>query len=313
MQKKKEDVLEMLRCPKSGSALKLVGNRLVTESNDEDLEYEVIDGYAVLIDFENSVLKKDDVRSVSSVIERRSYAGLSGFVKRLVSPPQLVTTENIKHILELLFKDTERAQVLIVGGGSIGQGMQPLYDDPRVALVAFDIYASPSVQFVADGHSIPLPDSEFDLVIVQAVLEHVLEPDRVVAEIHRVLKNDGIVYSEIPFMQQVHEGAYDFTRYTESGHRYLFRKFGLIKSGATAGAGTQLLWSLDFFFRSLFRSYNVGKIVKLFFCWLQLLDKLIPDRYNIDSASGVFFLGKKRTFAISADEIVTHYKGAQQR
>ncbi len=313
MLQERVDVLEMLRCPKSGKSLELVDNYLVAQSSEEDLKYEVIDGYAVLVDFDNSVLKKEDVRSVSSVIERRSYFGILGFVKRLVSPPQVVTAENVEKIMNLLFKSNDHAQVLIVGGGSIGQGMQPLYDDPRVALVSFDIYASPSVQFVADGHNIPLPDSKFDLVIVQAVLEHVLEPDKVVAEIHRVLKSEGIVYSETPFLQQVHEGAYDFTRYTESGHRYLFRKFELIRSGVTAGAGTQLLWTLDFFFRSLFRSYRVGKIVKLFFFWLHYFDKVIPNSYNIDSANGVYFLGKKQNLAISPNEIVAHYKGWQQR
>ena len=81
-----------------------------------------------------------------------------------------------------------------------------------------------------------------------------LEPGRWCAEIHRVLKPGGLVYAETPFMQQVHEGAYDFTRFTESGHRYLFARFDLIDSGVTAGAGTQLLWSLDYFVRGLFRS-----------------------------------------------------------
>ncbi len=52
-----------------------------------------------------------------------------------------------------------------------------------------------------------------------------LEPERVVSEIARVLKPAGMVYSEIPFMQQVHEGAYDFTRFTDSGQRWLFRQF----------------------------------------------------------------------------------------
>ena len=33
----------------------------------------------------------------------------------------------------------------------------------------------------------------FDGVMIQAVLEHVLEPTRVVAEIHRVLKPDGLL------------------------------------------------------------------------------------------------------------------------
>ena len=41
-----------------------------------------------------------------------------------------------------------------------------------------------------------------------------LDPPRVVAEMHRVLRPGGLLYAEIPFMQQVHEGAYDFTRYT---------------------------------------------------------------------------------------------------
>ena len=101
--------------------------------------------------------------------------------------------------------------------------MEPFYPEPRIALVAFDIYASPQVQFVADAHHIPLEDGCFDAVIVQAVLEHVLEPGRVVAEIYRVLKPNGLVYAETPFLQHVHEGAYElFTRFTESGHRYLF-------------------------------------------------------------------------------------------
>ncbi|CAH2407660.1 hypothetical protein MES5069_620012 [Mesorhizobium escarrei] len=33
-------------------------------------------------------------------------------------------------------------------------------------------------------------------------------------------------------MQQVHEGAYDFTRFTELGHRWLFRRFETISRGA---------------------------------------------------------------------------------
>jgi 2-polyprenyl-3-methyl-5-hydroxy-6-metoxy-1,4-benzoquinol methylase len=43
-------------------------------------------------------------------------------------------------------------------------------------------------------------DGTCDAVVVQAVLEHVLQPDVVVAEIHRVLRPDGLVYAETPFM-----------------------------------------------------------------------------------------------------------------
>ena len=37
-------------------------------------------------------------------------------------------------------------------------------------------------------------------MLVQAGLEHVRDPWQVVAEIHRVLKDDGLVYAETPFM-----------------------------------------------------------------------------------------------------------------
>ena len=74
-----------------------------------------------------------------------------------------------------------------------------------------------------------------DAVICQAVLEHVLEPASAVSEIHRVLRRDGLVYAETPFMQQVHERAYDFSRFTQSGHRWLFRRFSEISAGPIGG------------------------------------------------------------------------------
>jgi hypothetical protein len=82
-----------------------------------------------------------------------------------------------------------------------------------------------------------------------------------------ILKKEGI--EKTPFLQHVHEGAYDFTRYTESGHRYLFKNFELISSGSCGGAGTQLLWSIDNFVRGVVRSRKVGKVIKLGFFWLQ--------------------------------------------
>ncbi|MBU8870988.1 MAG: class I SAM-dependent methyltransferase [Gemmatimonadales bacterium] len=312
----KNEVKNILCCPQTGDKLIKSGSKLVPEPNQdpnqEPIEYDIIDDYPVLIDFDRSVLEKENFRNVSSVVARHSYSGLSGVVKRLVSSPKNVTAENVEHIMNLLLRTKTRARVLIVGGGTIGQGMGPFYSDPRIELVSFDIYGAETVQFIADAHSIPLPANSFDAVIIQAVLEHVLEPNTVVSEIYRVLRSSGLVYSETPFLQHVHEGAYDFSRFTESGHRYLFKKFEMIKSGASAGAGTQLLWSLDNFFRGLFRSRKAGKAIKLLFFWLQHLDKAIPEPYNIDAASGVFFLGKKQMTPIDGKKIVAHYMGAQR-
>ena len=160
--------------------------------------------------------------------------------------------------------------------------------------MAFDVYSSPNVQFLADAHQIPLADSSVDAVVVQAVLEHVLDPRRVVSEIERVLRPDGLVYAETPFMQQVHAGAYDFVRYTSSGHRYLFRSFEELASGPVAGPGTQLLWSVEHLASGLFRSRAAGKVARGVCFWLRYLDSAVPDRFAIDSASAFCFLGATR-------------------
>jgi SAM-dependent methyltransferase len=203
--------------------------------------------------------------------------------------------------------------VLIIGGATVGAGAAPLYAARGVRLVVFDIYRSPQTHFVADAHGIPLADGAVDGVWVQAVLEHVLSPETVVGEIHRVLREDGLVYAETPFMQQVHEGPYDFTRFTESGHRWLFRRFERIASGAMRGPFTALLWSIRYALIGLLRSRRAATALCLFLFWLRYFDRLVPPAYALDAASDVYFLGRKADTALNPKDIVRSYAGAQNK
>jgi SAM-dependent methyltransferase len=310
-----EECLDDLRCPITKAKLTREDDRLVAaETSDEQRrEYPLINGKPILVNFEDSVLNKEAVQSsaAESQIERKDYRGASRFIKKLLSPEKEETRRNIERLRGLLTDRAKPARLLIIGGGSVGQGMDPFYDDPDIKVYSFDIYASPFVQFIADAHEIPMPDDFFDGVIIQAVLEHVLQPAKVVDEIWRVLKPAGHIYAETPFMQHVHEGAYDFTRFTESGHRYLFRQFDLIDSGVSGGPGLQFMWSADYFARSLFRSRAAGKVAKLAFFWTQYLDRVIPQDYAVDAASGVYFLGSKSEKTLPPTGIIQHYKGAQ--
>jgi SAM-dependent methyltransferase len=149
----------------------------------------------------------------------------------------------------------------------------------------------------------------FDAVIVQAVLEHVLEPARVVAEIHRVLRADGLVYADTPFMQQVHEAAYDFTRFTRGGHRWLFRNFHEIEAGTVGGAGTSLLWSIRYFARALGASGQFSLLVTAPFVWLRLLERFARPRENADAASGHYFLGRRAAAATLRErDMIAYYE-----
>ena len=270
--------------------------------------------WPALVDFEHSVL---DVREV---LVAQGHAGpgrrrwsLERVPPRIRSwwkPRNEVAARNVQTLLQLLRGSAPL--LLVIGGGTIGNGVEAIYADARLRVVAFDIYGSPLTQFIADAHQIPLADGSVDAVLIQAVLEHVLEPHRVVAEIHRVLRPNGLVYAETPFLQPVHAGPYDFVRYTASGHRYLFRAFEEIAAGPVAGPGTQLLTSVDHTLRGLLRSELVGKLARAAFFWLRHLDRAIPAAYAMDDASAYFFLGRRSERDLTPHTIVEYYQGAQR-
>ena len=202
-----------------------------------------------------------------------------------------------------------RPRVLVIGGGAIGAGAEGLYRDPDIELVGTDVYASPYTCLVSDGHQLPFHEASFDGVWIQAVLEHVLDPHIIASQIFRVLKPRGVLYSEIPFMQQVHEGPYDFTRFTLSGHRWLFRRFEQVSAGAVGGAGTATVWAIRYLFRALGVGNKVATLLTLPFFWLRFLDGVTRRRPGVDGASGTFFLGVKSDRTLAAREMVQYYEG----
>jgi SAM-dependent methyltransferase len=281
--------------------------------------FPVVSGVPALVDFGHSVLDGDRLRASQGASEvRRSR--FNGALRRLIHPANTTAPANVARMLELLRTDLQNdnatasrgPRILVIGGGTPGDGLAELYADPAVDLISFDVYASPVVQFIGDGHAIPLTDGCVDGVVIQAVLEHVLEPAVVVKEIFRVLRSGGIVYADSPFLQQVHEGAYDFTRFTDSGHRYLFRSFDWIDSGSVAGAGTALRWSIDHFVRALTRSIRLGRIMALCCFWLSHVDPLLDPKHSVDGASSVFFLGRKSAVPITEADIIGYYQGGMQ-
>jgi len=206
-------VLHRLRCPRCKKNL-TDGAKRCSNSNCE-LSRDVfsdIAGVPVLIDPDDSIV---DV----STIEAASQAPLSlarRVLGRLAARNAVASRVSARLSEEVSSAAVgDRPVVLVIGGGTVGSGLEELYDDPKLDVISFDVYPSRFTQFVADAHLIPLADGSVDGVVIQAVLEHVLDPGRVVAEIHRVLKPNGLVYADTPFLQHVHEGPFDFTRFTE--------------------------------------------------------------------------------------------------
>lgn len=305
------ELSELLVCPSCRSRLAAPWQTCTACGCD----FPTAHGKPVLVDFERSILDRAELVTScgSSPIKKRLRSQFLESVLKASQSRNRVAPQQVSVLLGLARRLRSRPRVLVVGGGTIGAGMDKLYDESDVDIVGFDIYATPYVQLIADAHRIPFENRSFDAVIVQAVLEHVVEPGTVVSELRRVLCHDGLLYAETPFMQQVHEGPYDFTRFTESGHRYLFRDFVEVSSGVVAGPALQLTWSIDYFCRGLFRSNGAGRLARLLFCWLTWFDRFVPERYAVDGASCFFFLGRLAGDPISVKELVRRYKGAQRK
>jgi SAM-dependent methyltransferase len=257
----------------------------------------------------------DESRSLLDVARLRLNHGEGTLVRKRTRNDRRLPTylrqvrANVGRFVGVL-KPNDR--VLVVGGGEDAHGLGLVYDDPSLTIVGFDLYTSEFTQFVADAHQIPLEDGSVDAVVVQAVLEHVLQPEVVVSEIHRVLKPNGIVYAETAFLQAVHEGPFDFARFTELGHRWLFRAFSQIEAGPIGGPGLQTVWAADYLLRGIFRSRTAGLRTRRLVMALNGVDRFIPMAFRSDAAPAVYFMGRRSEEELDRRCLVDRYGGAQR-
>jgi SAM-dependent methyltransferase len=87
---------------------------------------------------------------------------------------------------------------------------------------------------VADAHVLPFDDKAFEAVIVMNAFEHYRNPERVSAEIHRVLKPGGSIYILTAFLQPLHEKPYHFYNCTKYGMAEWFSAFQTERLGVSA-------------------------------------------------------------------------------
>jgi SAM-dependent methyltransferase len=311
---------EQLRCPVCRTMLSVTSGKLFCTNAECGCCFPVIDRVPILINEKRSVFSADDFVQRRNTTFNLSQGVLEKVVVRLFNLlPSLSnaigTKQNYAKFADLLLSQTPTPDVLVLGGSILGDGMEILVDNRQVNVLATDVSFGPLTGLICDAHDIPFADETFDGVIVQAVLEHVVDPYRCLEEIHRVLKPKGVVYAETPFMQQVHMGRYDFTRFTHSGHRRLFRRFSEIASGPVCGPGMALAWSYQYFLLSFTTSKALRAMLRVFASttsfFLKYFDYyLINKTAAIDAASGCYFMGLKEGMVLSDRELINYYKGA---
>lgn len=279
--------------------------------------YPQVRGIPILINEQNSVFRIEDY-----LAREREYGGASSYAgslderkgirqayRRIMhriseSGPSSVAISPDEAIQKVR-SARPNAKTLVIGAGDAVYAGDITYTDVAV---------TPHIACVADAHDLPFVDASFDLCILVAVLEHVADPWRCVEEVRRVLRPGGYVYAVTPFLQPVHMGAHDFTRFTFVGHRRLFRHFDDVASGIALGPAASTAYVLRSLLNTAFKSPFMKSLSKaaglLMTHPLRYLDRFIVRRSAAyEGASAFYFFGSLRSAPLTDREILLAYRG----
>jgi predicted SAM-dependent methyltransferase len=98
--------------------------------------------------------------------------------------------------------------------------------------ISVDLYdRSDYIDYNYDIHDLKFEDEKFDVVVCNAILEHVENPARAIGELHRVLRKGGVIWVEVPFNQPYHPSPDDYWRVSLEGMRIWMKDFTEISAG----------------------------------------------------------------------------------
>ena len=150
----------------------------------------------------------------------------------------------------------------------------------RKGIINVDLFPFSNVDIAADISAVPLRSEIADCVILDSVIEHVADPSAVVREAHRILKPNGRLLINCPFMLPYHGYPKHFQNFTRDGLKHLLRDFSSCEVLTTFGPVTAWVNMTAESFAVLFAGERgtgylaVKAIVMLLIFWLKYLDAI---------------------------------------
>ena len=181
--------------------------------------------------------------------------------------------------------------------GSYGMADYKKYFPNRVGI---DIRPGEGVDQVASVYALPFPDNHFDNVLCISVLEHLIEPQKAIAEMQRVLKKNGKIILSAPFLFPIHDAPDDYWRFTKYGLQILFNDWRIIDLKGETNAqeslasllqrlGFQSDIKMRYFFKTIIYSMSYV-LLKLPYLFSNIYGDIRKTKLEKDAFSGAFFL-----------------------
>jgi hypothetical protein len=133
-----------------------------------NIKFPVIRNIPVLINEKNSLFSFDDY----SEKESYSFFGNSKKRKWSVIKKYIPSTgfnyaarSNYRIMSKLLMEKSDHPQILVIGGGVMGNGMDELLANPVIGFTITDVSLTGNVQVICDAHDLPFKSNAFDGVI----------------------------------------------------------------------------------------------------------------------------------------------------
>lgn len=121
------------------------------------------------------------------------------------------------------FKKYFKGKILNAGAGN--RDISAIIEGKLINLDFSNGLHNSNIHIKSTLENIPINNDYFDVIICNAVLEHVENIDLVMNEFYRILKSNGYLYVCVPFMQPIHNDPRDYRRYTQDGLIQLMEKY----------------------------------------------------------------------------------------
>lgn len=188
-QDKRETIAERLYCPKCSQCYSI-------EEGIPNLLPPDLGACSVMPD---TALDEKEVKKYYIDIERYDWVTDTKY------PEKLFHIWREREIVKRVNGHSRGATILDVGCGTglitrhISGNRIVALDINRWAVKRAKLHISNKVEFiVGDAENLPLASDAFDIVVCTDVLEHLINPDRALKEIHRVMKTGATLIGEVP-------------------------------------------------------------------------------------------------------------------